>query len=96
MNELRAPEILSQRYNTHFVGLVRKVSRPVFGTPCCYSNNLACHPVKDMRGALKVKLQNALNQAILGSAEDRGIFVGGRRRNRKRRRNRNGRSQVYV
>ena len=41
-------------------------------------------------------LQNALNQAILGSAEDRGIFVGGRRRNRKRRRNRNGKFQVHV
>ena len=43
-----------------------------------------------MRGALKVKLQNALNQAILANAEDRGIFVGGRRRNRKRRRNKHG------
>ncbi|XP_062576253.1 uncharacterized protein LOC134238150, partial [Saccostrea cucullata] len=56
------------------------------GTPC-YSNNLACHPsVGDMRSALKVKIQNAINSAILVESEDRGIFVGGRRRNRKKKR----------
>lgn len=60
------------------------------GTPC-YSNNLACHPaVGDMRSVLRLKIQNAINSAILAESEDRGIFVGGRRRNRKKKRTKHG------
>ena len=62
----------------------------VVGTPC-YSNNLACHPAAgDMRSALKIKIHNAINSAILADSEDRGIFVGGRRRNRKKKRTKHG------
>lgn len=39
-----------------------------------------------MRSALKIKIHNAINSAILVDSEDRGIFVGGRRRNRKKKR----------
>ncbi|XP_022296155.2 uncharacterized protein LOC111105942 [Crassostrea virginica] len=86
MNELRVRNLLLDRYNTKFFSLVHKISRPFTGTPC-YSNNLACHPAAgDMRSALKIKIHNAINSAILADSEDRGIFVGGRRRNRKKKR----------
>ena len=43
-----------------------------------------------MRSALKIKIHNAINSAILADSEDRGIFVGGRRRNRKKKRTKHG------
>lgn len=62
-----------------------------FSGTTCYSNNLACHPAAgDMRSALKIKIHNAINSAILVDSEDRGIFVGGRRRNRKKKRTKHG------
>nr|XP_034317890.1 uncharacterized protein LOC105327427 isoform X4 [Crassostrea gigas] len=86
MNELRVRNLLLDRYNAKFFTLVHKISRPFSGTTC-YSNNLACHPAAgDMRSALKIKIHNAINSAILVDSEDRGIFVGGRRRNRKKKR----------
>ncbi|XP_048743703.2 uncharacterized protein LOC125657099 [Ostrea edulis] len=93
MNELRVRNLLLDRYNTKFFTLVHKFTRPFTGTPC-YSNNLACHPaVGDMRSVLRLKIQNAINSAILAESEDRGIFVGGRRRNRKKKRTKHVKSE---
>ncbi|XP_021365146.1 uncharacterized protein LOC110457949 isoform X2 [Mizuhopecten yessoensis] len=90
MNEIRVTGLLLERYNTRFQGLLHKLIRPAAGTVCSYSNNLANRPVNNsMHRPLKLKIQNALNQVILGDAESRGLFVGGRRRNRKKRRARN-------
>ncbi|XP_060076428.1 probable serine/threonine-protein kinase kinX [Ylistrum balloti] len=90
MNEIRVHSLLLERYNTQFQGLLQKLIRPAAGTVCSYSNNLANRPVNNsMHRPLKLKIQNALNQVIIGDAESRGLFVGGRRRNRKKRRTRN-------
>ncbi|XP_033744607.1 eukaryotic translation initiation factor 5B-like [Pecten maximus] len=90
MNEIRVHGLLLERYNTQFQGLLHKLIRPAAGTVCSYSNNLANRPLNNsMHRPLKLKIQNALNQVILGDAESRGLFVGGRRRNRKKRRSRN-------
>ena len=81
---IRRKILLTQSINQSINFLV------VVGTPC-YSNNLACHPAAgDMRSALKIKIHNAINSAILADSEDRGIFVGGRRRNRKKKRTKHG------
>ncbi|KAL5015203.1 hypothetical protein ScPMuIL_009473 [Solemya velum] len=85
MNEIRVQGLLAQRYNTHYLGLVQRITRPALATPCCYSNNLSSHPSGDtMHQHLKIKIQNALKSAIGIDPEALGVFVGGRRRNRRK------------
>jgi hypothetical protein len=58
---------------------------------CSYYNHLSSRPVGySMHQSLKLKLQHAVNQAAFADADSPALIVGGRRRNRKKRKNKNG------
>ncbi|CAI9743345.1 Hypothetical predicted protein [Octopus vulgaris] len=111
MNELLIQSLLLDRYNTQFLGLLRKLTLPfsdIFpahsmkerqgryielpAKPCSYPNNIAtsrCTTNAKTSSHIKQKIQNAINKAMQGEKEDSGVFIGGRRRNRRRRPNKN-------
>jgi len=63
------------------------------GQVCSFCNHLASRPVgQTMRESLKLKLKNALLNNITSHADAStpAVFVGGRRRNRKKRKTKNG------
>lgn len=68
------------------------------GQVCCHCNHLASRPVgHTMQKSLKAKLQNAVNQVTsFAGADSPALIVGGRRRNRKKRKNKNGRVIVLF
>ncbi|KAL3851906.1 hypothetical protein ACJMK2_015601 [Sinanodonta woodiana] len=98
MNTIFLQKLIQERYKSRFLGLFQSATRPhVLGSRCCYSNNLTSRPVvKTMQSTLKEKLKNAIIQAKLGGIDDRGIFICGRRRNRKKRNKKNGQNRRRV
>nr|KAI8735860.1 hypothetical protein BgiMline_027149 [Biomphalaria glabrata] len=81
---------VSERYNTHYLDTVHKVTHPTFGKPCSYINTV-------MRAPLKEKIQNAINRALndlqyydCNNNGDGALIVGGRRRCRKKKNKKNG------
>ncbi|XP_052782256.1 uncharacterized protein LOC128218591 [Mya arenaria] len=85
--------VLAERYNTCYTELRNRInSRSKKGQVCSYSNHLASRPVGySMRESLKLILQHAVtNTTSHADAGAPAVFVGGRRRNRKKRKPRNG------
>ncbi|XP_041349832.1 FACT complex subunit SSRP1-A-like isoform X2 [Gigantopelta aegis] len=88
MNEIRIHGLLQDRYETKFVGVLRKILLPTLRTSCYCSKSLASHPVgRAMRQPLGETIKNAINKALLTDKELQygALIVGGRRRNRKKR-----------
>ncbi|XP_052284996.1 uncharacterized protein LOC127881286 isoform X2 [Dreissena polymorpha] len=94
MNVILLHGVLSERYNTCYKELRNKVkSRLKQGPVCCNSNHLASRPVgSSMQKSLKLKLQYALSKPA-ADAETPAVFVGGRRRNRKKRKPKHGQTK---